>query len=98
MRMVSCAFASAVLLALPGMASADPDKDESGQRDGGRAAYNQQYDDGQLRRTRNRESVRIPRGHMPPPGECRTWYERPACGPSAAAVQVLTAARADRNI
>jgi hypothetical protein len=79
MRMISCAFAAAVLLMLPVMASADPGKDESGKRDGGRAAYNQQYDDGQPRRARNAESVRIPRGHMPPPGECRTWYEgRPA--------------------
>lgn len=78
MRIVSCAFALTALLILPVMASADPGNNESGKR-GGRAAYNQQYDDGQPRRAKNRELARIPKGHMPPPGECRTWYEgRPA--------------------
>ena len=68
----------AVAMALTGwssMASADPGKDESGKgRKGGYARYDEGGERG-----RYREAVRIPRGHLPPPGECRDWYRgRPA--------------------
>ena len=58
-----------------GVAAADPGKDESGKgRRGGYARY-----DEAPRQPRRREAVRIPRGHLPPPGACRTWHAgRPA--------------------
>jgi hypothetical protein len=56
-------------------ASADPWKDESGKsRWRGDHA---RYDDGFERRSGRKgygDWARIPRGHLPPPGECRTWY------------------------
>jgi hypothetical protein len=57
------------------MASADPPKDESGHGRWGRGGF--ERNDGFDRRSgrgRYREAVRVPRGHLPPPGECRTWY------------------------
>ena len=64
-------------LVAPGLASADPWKDESGNGRGDRREGDR----------RNREARRdgwsraptpIPRGHMPPPGEARLWYpDRP---------------------
>jgi hypothetical protein len=75
MRILSIA---AIALALSGSAAiADPWKDESG-KGKWRGGY-ERYDGGFDRRGRYREAVRVPRGHLPPPGECRTWYpNRPA--------------------
>jgi hypothetical protein len=56
------------LVGWPALALADPDKDESGKSR--RYSY-ERHDD---RSGRYREAVRIPRGHLPPPGECRDWY------------------------
>jgi hypothetical protein len=66
---------AALFAGLPGVAAADPGKDESGKgRRGGYARY-----DDAPRHGRYREAVRIPRGHLPPPGSCRDWYAgRPA--------------------
>ena len=74
-----------VSFAVPGVAWADPWKDESGNgRDGRRA---ERSDDRSGGERRDREARRdgwgwapapIPRGHMPPPGESRLWYpDRP---------------------
>jgi hypothetical protein len=52
-------------------AAGDPWKDESG-KGKWRDSYGWQ-DDGP-RRGRDRREARIPRGHLPPPGECRNWY------------------------
>lgn len=60
------------LLALAGPALADPGKDESGKWRG-RGAYNWQ-DEGPRRGRGYHRAERIPRGHLPPPGSCRTWY------------------------
>ena len=51
-------------------ALADSWKDESGN------GYERKFEDDHRadRRIRLREAE-IPRGHLPPPGECRTWYE-----------------------
>jgi hypothetical protein len=66
--------------------SADPWKDESGKgrERGGYARYDdgyrgRDYGDYGYRRRYADERIRVPRGHLPPPGECRTWYPgRPA--------------------
>jgi hypothetical protein len=73
MKYLACAVA--VLLAGTSATLADPGKDESGK---GKDRYT--YDSKQDRPAkRARAEARIPKGHMPPPGECRTWYEgRPA--------------------
>jgi hypothetical protein len=64
-----------------GFAAADPWKDESGNqvwkhRSSGH--YDRRYDrrkDGR----RFQHSLEIPKGHLPPPGECRGWnHNRPA--------------------
>ena len=77
------AIAGLSVLAAP--AYADPHKDESGH--GNRDRY-ERWDDGDYRRDEYRDyrdyrgyrgRYAIPRGHMPPPGECRVWfYDRPA--------------------
>jgi hypothetical protein len=75
MRLAIVATVAASLFGWSGMASADPGKDESGK--GRRGGY-ARYDDGP-RQGRQREAVRIPRGHLPARGECREWYTgRPA--------------------
>jgi hypothetical protein len=49
---------------------ADPGRDESGNRRASRGYY----DAGERGRgERVRREARIPRGHLPPPGECRRW-------------------------
>jgi hypothetical protein len=54
-------------------ASADPWKDESGH--GWRGGYER----GDAPRSYKKRQYVIPYGHLPPPGECRTWYlDRPA--------------------
>lgn len=73
MRLMTAIVCIGVLLSSP-PASADPWKDESGKgwRDRPERAE-------APRRERRRRDVRIPYGHYPPPGECRTWYRsRPA--------------------
>lgn len=60
------------LMFAAGAASADPWKDESGKGQW-RASYGWQGDGYAPRYTQ------IPRGHLPPPGECRVW--RPGVPP-----------------
>jgi hypothetical protein len=75
MRLPIIAALAVGLAAWSAVASADPGKDESGK--GRRGGY-ARYDDGP-KHGRYRAAVRIPRGHLPPPGECRRWYAgRPA--------------------
>jgi hypothetical protein len=64
------AFVIAALLAVTSAASADPWKDESGKGQW-RGSYGWQGRGYAPRRYR--EAVRIPPGHLPPPGECRVW-------------------------
>ncbi|HYD05551.1 MAG TPA: hypothetical protein VEC60_07490 [Reyranella sp.] len=67
----------AAALMLPAMAvHADPWKDESGKgkRYGTYRSYEPYYPTYDHDRRGYRESARIPSGHLPPPGECRTWY------------------------
>jgi hypothetical protein len=56
-------------------AAADPWKDESG-KNRWRGDYSRYDDDFDRRPRRNqyRGEAGIPQGHLPPPGECRTWY------------------------
>ena len=61
----------ATILFAPTIAVGDPGKDESGKRNV-RSGYDWN-DDGVARRRDRRSEARIPRGHMPPPGECRRW-------------------------
>ena len=71
--MKTLAFKAALALPcllLAAAASADPGKDESGK--GRRGGY--AYHDERPGPARHRDTVRIPRGHLPPPRECRTWY------------------------
>ena len=64
------AVLAAGLAGWTGAAQADPGKDESGKgRRGGYAHHDERPGP-----ARHRDTVRIPRGHLPPPGECRTWY------------------------
>ncbi len=81
------------LALVAGPASADPGKDESG-KGRERGGYERSYDrggvpglaDGRPRREPHRASREggIPRGHLPPPGECRVWDpSRPAGHQSA---------------
>jgi hypothetical protein len=81
MRLAGMATIVSLSLALGGfasVASADPWKDESG-KGRSRGGY-ERHDEGvdrwkEKRRYRGyRAAVKIPRGHLPPPGECRTWY------------------------
>lgn len=70
-----------LLLAFSTAASADPWKDESG--NGRDRYYDRRGDDRgdrDLYRDRDRRyGYRIPRGQLPPPGECRIWLpNRPA--------------------
>lgn len=58
--------AALALLLLGSPAHADPYKDESGK--GWRGHH---YGEAPRRYSRH---YRIPRGHLPPPGECRVWY------------------------
>jgi len=79
MRRLAALTLGLALAGSAGGALADPGKDESGK---GRRGYERSFErDGDRGRGygRYREAVRIPRGHLPPPGECRTWYPgRPA--------------------
>jgi len=66
-----------VLVAVMGLAAssatADPYKDESGKGKWRAKHFEHSYARGE------RREIRIPKGHMPPPGECRRWYpDRPA--------------------
>lgn len=69
MRFVGIAWAAAIL-APP--AAADPWKDESGKSRGTYQGYYGNYYDGQY--------GGIPKGHRPPPGECRVWVPGVAAG------------------
>jgi hypothetical protein len=64
------AFVIAALLAVTSAAPADPWKDESGKGQW-RGSYG--WQGGGYAPRRHREAVRIPPGHLPPPGECRVW-------------------------
>jgi hypothetical protein len=66
---VLCAVA---LLAMTGMAAADPWKDESGK--GMKGKWRESYGASDRGFERKRARTAIPRGHLPPPGECRNWY------------------------
>lgn len=78
-----------LVVAMPGLAAADPWKDESGNGRGDRRSEyrGERWDDRRGGDRREREGRRdgwgwapapIPRGHMPPPGESRLWYpDRP---------------------
>ncbi len=69
-----------------GTAHADPGKDESG-KGRERSGYSR-YDRGvpgfgperEPRRNRRAQAAEIPYGHLPPPGECRTWNRRLPAG------------------
>jgi hypothetical protein len=75
MRLLIMVAAGLTLIGSSGMSFADPGKDESGK--GRRGGY-ARYDDGP-KHGGYRAAVRIPRGHLPPLGECRKWYtDRPA--------------------
>ena len=69
MRLSIIAALAVSLAGSSSLALADPGKDESGK--GRRGGY-ARYDDAP--RVRSREATRIPRGHLPPSGECRDWY------------------------
>jgi hypothetical protein len=73
MRTILAFVTPVLVIAVGSPVSADPWKDESGKRKG-RDAYGWQDDGPGRDRDRYRRAERIPRGHMPPPGECRTWY------------------------
>ena len=67
-------IALAATIALPGLASADPNKDESGKR----PEYKVERKHDRTVGRGNRETS-APYGHQPPAGECRDWYRnRPA--------------------
>jgi hypothetical protein len=70
--MKSILLVLAATVGVGGLAAADPWKDESGKRKW-RDSYGWQ-DDGPRRSRERQRAERIPRGHLPPPGECRTWY------------------------
>jgi hypothetical protein len=69
MKMSLCtALCAAALMLAAGTASADPWKDESGKGQWRGAT------DGRVTAThRDGIVLRIPPGHLPPPGECRVW-------------------------
>ncbi len=72
---------AALGLALASSASADPWKDESGKsrERGSFARYGDDYPGPGRYQRYAEERVRVPHGHLPPPGKCRTWYPgRPA--------------------
>ena len=71
MRTLFAAVLTLLLLGSPVLA--DPNKDESGK--GWRG-----YDRGEAQRRYDGRHYRIPRGHRPPPGECRVWYPRRPAG------------------
>lgn len=84
---------AAVSLALGGWAAhahADPGKDESGQ--GRERGVYSRYDRGvpgfgpdrESRRERRSQAAVVPNGHLPPPGECRTWNPRLPAGQQSA--------------
>ncbi|MEH7911910.1 hypothetical protein V7798_32725 [Rhizobium laguerreae] len=68
--MLKCLFLAGAVALIASPSLADPYKDESGN------GSNRVWDrDGDYRRN----SYRIPRGHLPPPGSCRVWFsDRPA--------------------
>ena len=76
-------FLAGAIALIASPALADPDKDESGKRSY-RSWDHRNGDRHHDRRERGwddhrRDSYRIPRGHLPPPGLCRVWfYDRPA--------------------
>ncbi|TIQ91207.1 MAG: hypothetical protein E5X64_32220, partial [Mesorhizobium sp.] len=81
--MLKCLFLAGAFGLIASSALADPDKDESGKgsyriwdrRDGDRHPdwLERDWDD------HGRYSYRIPRGHLPPSGRCRVWFDdRPA--------------------
>jgi hypothetical protein len=60
-------------------AIADEGKDESGKGRPSKEAYRQQGDNSSYFHENGYDRLKIPKGHYPPPGECRIWYpERPA--------------------
>lgn len=82
-KIIAIAVGLTAVVAAP--VAADPDKNESGN---GYQDYYERWDRGEYRRDEYRDyrdystyrgRYAIPRGHMPPPGECRVWfYDRPA--------------------
>ena len=91
-RLAWILFAAAFCAA--GAASADPDKNEGGKgyREHRAEKYDKDREKYQDRKDKRAERLRereyddraahlgnVPKGHMPPPGECRLWYpDRPA--------------------
>ena len=74
--LIGAAFVTATSLA--SIASADPWKDES-RNHPRRNDNNYGHDRGGEWRDDRRANNRIPRGHLPPPGMCRVWFDaRPA--------------------
>lgn len=68
-------LALAVTIGAGGLAAADSWKDESGKRKWRDSYGSYGWRDDWPRRDRAwRRAEKIPRGHLPPPGECRTWY------------------------
>jgi hypothetical protein len=81
--MLKCLFLAGAVVLIASPTPADPFKDESGKKSYGigdrrNGDWHRDWrepggDD------RRRYSYRIPRGHLPPPGLCRVWFnDRPA--------------------
>jgi hypothetical protein len=71
---IAVAVAAACFASSP--AFADRDKDDK--REGRWHEQKRDRDDDAKRHDRDHAQVRIPPGHLPPPGECRIWFpDRP---------------------
>ena len=83
MKLVPQVLCAAALCCVAGLASADPNKDESGHgrgRGSDRGGDKREWRDrGSYFHEHGYTRLHIPKGHYPPPGECRVWYpDRPA--------------------
>lgn len=88
-ELMKTCFVAAVLCCSITTASADPDRNESGKSDKHDRWKGEQHKaEGERNRGQRRRSyfhdhgyarLDIPKGHYPPPGECRIWFpDRPA--------------------
>lgn len=83
-RRIAAGTLAIVLLAAPAVAGAQgKGKDDSKSRSTGKASGSKSTD---LARAQ-----RVPRGHLPPPGQCRVWVEGTAPGQQAAPTDCRTA-------
>jgi hypothetical protein len=73
---VSVAF----ILCCCSTASADRGKNESGQRRSHTAQHRRDDDRGSYFHRNGHARLGIPKGHYPPPGECRVWYPDRSAG------------------